>query len=252
MASFTSKISITESNSADSIDNNYGSYTNVSNGKASSDQKTWGDSLTQNSGRKRLEFSKQYLTFTFELGRDSVNDSSGIVSGHLILYGTSRNVELYFGAIGSNILYTSQADELFNFVQSDKNMLLRFQVPTSSIYNIGEINKVYCGIENSQGERMHLDANLSDLEVLTYHKWNKGRLGKDSIERGSSYGYKTISPKLSYTGSINVYSKILNYNVETGCGGRYFTGSNGEIKVDVNDVVFFNTAGVRVPSHLFF
>lgn len=257
MASFTEKISITESDETYSIKNTYGTHSNISNGKAVDDQQTWGAALNENSGRQSLEFSKKYLNFTFELGRDTVNQSSSIKSGTVVLYSRQNGKEISisrnFGGNSGNTMYTSQSDELFNIVSSDKNMLIRVQIPTNTIHNIGKIWCVYCEIYDHNNTKIHRYWDLSNNTTsYKYHKWKKEGLGKDVIERGSTYTYKYISPKLYYEGSINIYSKILNYDTETNCGKQYFTGSNGEIKVDVKNVVFFNNTGVRVPSHLFF
>ena len=257
MASFTEKISITESDETYSIKNSYGTHSNMSNGKAVDDQQTWGTALNENNNRQSLEFSKKYLNFTFELRRDTINQSSSIKSGAVILYGIQDGKEISisrnFGGNSGNTMYTSQSDELLNIVSSDKNMLIRVQIPTSTIYNIGKIQRIYCEIWDRDDKKIYKEWNLlNNTTSYKYHKWKKEGLGKDVIERGSTYTYKYISPKLYYEGSINIYSKILNYDTETNCGKQYFTGSNGEIKVDVKNVVFFNDAGIRVPSHLFF
>lgn len=260
MASFSSSFGLTESDSEFSIENSLDNINDskVYNGYGKNDQKTWGDAVNENNGR--LEFSKKNLFFTFELERSSINEMSALSKGNLILTNSNnKNYNFPLGNIenGKMWMYTSQADELINVTSSDKNMLIRVKIPTEHIYNIGEITKIafwvyhYRTVDKTE-HSAYKEWNLNSTTILKSYQWNDNGWGKDYITRGSSYSNKKIAPKLSsYDGSINIYSKVRNSNSETDCGKKYFTGSDGEIKVDINKSLFFSTK-TRIPTNLYF
>jgi hypothetical protein len=89
MASFSNSFSITESDEEYSISNSLGSFseTRVYNGYGKNDQKTWGGEVSEINGR--LEFSKKFLYFTFELERSNVNEMSAPDEGNIVFYNSS-------------------------------------------------------------------------------------------------------------------------------------------------------------------
>lgn len=87
MAYFTNRIAVTEADFTDSLGNTFGE----GNGVAPDDQKTWGSALYTNNNRARLEYSKQFLNFTFEIERSGVNEFSYIEYGKVELYNTNND-----------------------------------------------------------------------------------------------------------------------------------------------------------------
>jgi hypothetical protein len=136
-------------------------------------------------------------------------------------------------------------------------MLIRIKLPTELIYNKGEITKIAFELHYSAAigddSKASKTWNLQDsnVQILRWHKWNDNGWGKDYISRGSAYSNKKIAPKPSYTGSVNIYSKVYGSDNETDCGKKYFTETNGTIKVDINNLNFFSTL-TRIPTDLCF
>lgn len=259
MASFSNFFSVTESDTEETIGNSWGDFneTNVYNGVSTDDEKTWGDPVNENNGR--LEFSKQYLYFTFNLERDSINEMPTPDKG--VIAFSNSNGEFFretFGKDNKAWMYTSQTNDVVDVLGSDNNMLVRIKIPTEAIYDAGEITKIYFYMHYSAHYGSDSEAyktwdleNDSDVSILQSYQWNHTKGGKDYVTTGSEYSNRKIAPKLSYTGSVNIYSKIRGSNDETDCGKKYFTQKNGEIKIDINDLKYFSTL-TRIPTDFLF
>ena len=108
MAFFSNSFGVTESDIEETIENSLGSFsdTNVYNGWSTKDQKTWGDSVSENNGR--LEFSKKYLYFTFDLERSNINEMASLDKGVITFTNsTGTSVEYSLGKGGEAWMHTS-------------------------------------------------------------------------------------------------------------------------------------------------
>ena len=267
MASFTKRLSITESDSLYSLSDSGGA-----DGYATSKEDThiWGSALEKKNGR--YVFSKHYATFTFEIERASGTDFQNPRN-------ISMDIEYFQGEYDKdgNPIYRTEklCDDLdldsngdgiliygsksVDVISLDKTALLRAQVSTTRLYNKGQIRKIWFYVKYNDMTISNKEYELSqtiyfdntDIKILKGHYWEKDGLLWE-MRRNAEYDSKIFFPLSKVqSGSINAYSVTTD-----GSTSAFYTEENGQFVIKTNALSFLSTinsnTSYRIPSHYFF